>query len=111
MGTQASVPYLTTRDSLVEFNLVNTYKIYDNLTMNLELDYLVNCMDNSTWKKANTSSSFEKQDMWKAQVTFAIQLLSRSLNRLGRFDTHSRGPSGLPFCTVCSGAIPTRGTF
>lgn len=71
MGTQASVPYLTTDDGLVEFNLVNTYKIYDNLTMNLELDYLVNCMDNSTWKKANTSSSFEKQDMWKAQVVFA----------------------------------------
>ena len=66
-----TVPYLTTKDGLVEFNLVNSYKIYQNLEMNLELDYLVNCMDNSTWKKANTSSSFEKQDMWKAQVTFA----------------------------------------
>ena len=55
----------------MEFNLVNTYKIYDNLTMNLELDYLVNCMDNSTWKKAQTPSSFSKQDMWKAQVVFA----------------------------------------
>ena len=67
----ATVPYLTTRDGLVEFNLVNSYKIYQNLEMNLELDYLVNCMDNSTWKKANTPSSFSKQDMWKAQVVFA----------------------------------------
>ena len=65
-------PYLTTEDGLVEFNLVNSYKIYENLEMNLELDYLVNCMDNDTWKKAGSrNSSFEKQDMWKAQVVFA----------------------------------------
>ena len=70
-GTQATVPYLTTNDGLVEFNLVNSYKIYQNLEMNLELDYLVNCMDNSTWKKSQTPSSFSKQDMWKAQVVFA----------------------------------------
>ncbi len=65
-------PYLTTNDGLVEFNLVNSYKIYENLEMNLELDYLVNCMDNDTWKKAGArDTSFEKQDMWKAQVVFA----------------------------------------
>ena len=62
-------PYLTTNDGMVEFNLVNSYKIYENLEMNLELDYVVNCMDNSTWKKAG--GSFDKQDMWKAQVVFA----------------------------------------
>ena len=73
MGTagNSTVPYLTTKDGLVEFNLVNSYKIYQNLEMNLELDYLVNCMDNSTWKKSQNPSSFSKQDMWKAQVTFA----------------------------------------
>ena len=66
-------PYLTTNDALVEFNLVNSYKIYENLEMNLELDYVINCMDNSTWKKANggNGGSFSKQDMWKAQVVFA----------------------------------------
>ncbi len=64
-------PYLTTSDALVEFNLVNSYKIYQNLEMNLELDYLVNCMDNSTWKKAQTPSSFSKQDMYQAKVVFA----------------------------------------
>ncbi len=66
-----TVPYLTTRDGLVEFNLVNSYKIYQNLEMNLELDYMVNCMDNSTWKKAQTPSSFSKQDMYQAKVVFA----------------------------------------
>ena len=68
-----SSPYLTTKDGLVEFNLVNSYKIYENLEMNLELDYIINCMDNSTWKKANggNNGSFSKQDMWKAQVVFA----------------------------------------
>ncbi|OXS29971.1 MAG: hypothetical protein BCS36_04205 [Desulfovibrio sp. MES5] len=66
-------PYLTTNDGMVEFNLVNSYKIYENLEMNLELDYVINCMDNSTWKKANggNNGSFSKQDMWKAQVVFA----------------------------------------
>ena len=70
---QNTSPYLTTKDALVEFNLVNSYKIYENLEMNLELDYVINCMDNSTWKKANggNNGSFSKQDMWKAQVVFA----------------------------------------
>ena len=62
---------MTTKDGLVEFNLVNSYKIYENLEMNLELDYLVNCMDNSTWKKAQNPSSFQKQDMYSAKVVFA----------------------------------------
>ena len=64
-------PYLTTNDGMLEFNLVNSYKIYENLEMNLELDYVANFMDNSTWKKANGGGSFDKQDMWKAQVVFA----------------------------------------
>ena len=70
-NNQAYVPYMTTKDGLVEFNLVNSYKIYENLEMNLELDYLVNCMDNSTWKKAQNPSSFQKQDMYSAKVVFA----------------------------------------
>ena len=69
--TNNIAPYLTTNDGLVEFNLVNTYQIYQNLQMNVELDYMVNCMDNSTWKKAQTPSSFQKQDMYQAKVVFA----------------------------------------
>lgn len=63
-------PYLTTNDGLVEFNLVNNYHMYENFDVNLEMDYIINCMDNDTWKKAK-SGSFEKEDMWKVQVTFA----------------------------------------
>ena len=35
-------PYLTTNDGLLEFNLVNSYQIYENLEANLELGYIVN---------------------------------------------------------------------
>lgn len=65
-------PYLTTEDGLLEFNLVNSYKMYENFDVNLELGYIANFMDNDTWKKAGSrNSSFQKQDMWKAQLIFA----------------------------------------
>ncbi|MEG6502192.1 MULTISPECIES: outer membrane homotrimeric porin [unclassified Desulfovibrio] len=64
-------PYLTTNDGLLEFNLINSYKIYENLEMNIELDYIANFMDNDTWKKAGArNTSFDKQDVWKAQIIF-----------------------------------------
>lgn len=70
-GTGAS-PYLTTEDGLLEFNLVNSYQMYENFDVNLELGYIANFMDNDTWKKAGMrDSSFQKQDMWKAQLIFA----------------------------------------
>lgn len=65
-------PYLTTNDGLLEFNLVNSYQMYENFQINLELDYVANFMDNDTWKKAGMrDSSFDKQDAWKVQATFA----------------------------------------
>lgn len=65
-------PYLTTNDGLLEFNLVNTYQIYENLQLNLELGYVVNMIDQDTWKHAAyTPEQFSKQDMWKAQLVFA----------------------------------------
>lgn len=64
-------PYLTTEDGLLEFNLVNNYKMYENFDINLELGYVANFMDNDTWKKAgNRDSSFDKQDAWKAALVF-----------------------------------------
>ncbi|MBD5417490.1 MAG: outer membrane homotrimeric porin [Desulfovibrio sp.] len=70
-GTGTS-PYLTTNDGLLEFNLVNNYKMYENFDINLELGYIANFMDNDTWKKAGArDSSFQKQDAWKAQLVFA----------------------------------------
>lgn len=65
-------PYLTTNDGLLEFNLVNNYKMYENFDVNLELGYVANFMDNDTWKKAGSrDSSFQKQDAWKCQLVFA----------------------------------------
>ncbi|WP_297828421.1 outer membrane homotrimeric porin [uncultured Desulfovibrio sp.] len=69
-GTGAS-PYLTTNDGLLELNLVNSYQMYENFDVNLELGYIANFMDNDTWKKSNNPSSFQKQDAWKAQLIFA----------------------------------------
>lgn len=65
-------PYLTTNDGLLEFNLVNNYKMYENFDINLELGYIANFIDNDTWKKAGErNSSFQKRDAWKAQLVFA----------------------------------------
>ena len=64
-------PYLTTNDGLLEFNLVNSYQIYENLEANLELGYIVNMMDDDTWKRSYRDDSYKKQDAWKAQLIFA----------------------------------------
>ena len=71
-GNGVSGPYLTTNDGLLEFNLVNTYQIYENLQLNLELGYVVNMMDKSTWKHGSYNNvSYAQEDMWKAQLVFA----------------------------------------
>ena len=65
-------PYLTTNDGLLEFNLVNSWQIYENLEANLELGYIVNMMDKDTWDKSYiTDRNWSKQDAWKAQLIFA----------------------------------------
>ena len=65
--------YLTRNDGLLEFNLINSYQMYENFEINLELGYMVNFFDQDTWKKADGSviSGYEKQDAWKAQLIFA----------------------------------------
>lgn len=65
--------YLTTNDSLLEFNLINKYQMYENFEVNFELGYMINFFDEDTWKKADRSSmsTYEKQDAWKAQLIFA----------------------------------------
>ena len=65
-------PYLTTNDGLLEFNLVNSWQIYENLEANLELGYIINMMDKDTWDKSYVSDrNWSKQDAWKAQLIFA----------------------------------------
>ncbi|MBQ7585926.1 MAG: outer membrane homotrimeric porin, partial [Desulfovibrionaceae bacterium] len=67
-------PYLTKNDGLVEFNLDNTYQIYENLAVNLDLGYIINCYDRGTWSRRWTKGNgngMSKHDAWKAQLTFA----------------------------------------
>ena len=70
-GYGADGPYLTTNDGLLECNLVNEYKIYENLTANLELGYIVNMVDKNTWDRKWMETSTQRQDAWKAQLLFA----------------------------------------
>ena len=52
-------------------NLVNTRKMYENLTFYGELGYIGNFVDNDTWDKAGARNSlFQKQDTWQAQLSF-----------------------------------------
>ena len=65
-------PYLPTNAGLLEFNLVNSWQIYENLEANLELGYIINMMDRDTWDKSYVSDrNWSKQDAWKAQLIFA----------------------------------------
>ncbi len=70
-GYGADGPYMTTNDNLLEFNLVNSYKIYENLELNLELGYIVNMINKDTWDRRWMPNSYQKQDAWKAQLIFA----------------------------------------
>ncbi|MBQ2476147.1 MAG: outer membrane homotrimeric porin [Desulfovibrio sp.] len=73
-GTLYDGPYLTTNDGILEFNLVNSWQIYENFEANLELGYLVNFIDKDTWKRSwMNGESFQKQDAWKAQLIFAYR--------------------------------------
>ncbi|MBO4683751.1 MAG: outer membrane homotrimeric porin [Desulfovibrio sp.] len=63
--------YLTKMDYLLEFNLVNSYQMYENFEVNFELGYIVNMFDHDVWKKAATRQAYTKQDAWKAQLIFA----------------------------------------
>jgi len=51
-------------DSLVHFDLVNTYKIYKNLAAHLELGYVIGDFDSKGWNAELT------EDDWRAELTF-----------------------------------------
>ena len=55
---------LSDKDSLVEFDLVNSYKIYKNLTAHLELSYIISDFGGKQIEDKYT------EDDWKAELTF-----------------------------------------
>jgi len=55
---------LSEEDSLVSFDLVNTYKIYKNLSAHLEFSYII-----SDFGGEKTEKTFTEDD-WRAELTF-----------------------------------------
>jgi len=66
----ASSAYLTTQDSAVEVGLTTTYKIYDNLTMYVDLEYIFMFMDDDVWT-GGTNNSISSTDPWNINVTLS----------------------------------------
>lgn len=64
--------YLTREDMGIEANLDSTYKIYENLTMLVELGYIHLWLQDSVWGKtsANGYNSLNYKDAWKASINF-----------------------------------------
>lgn len=64
--------YLTTQDSGLEFGLTTTYKVYENLTMFADMNYMAMFMDQSrsVWGRNAEGKSIELQDPWNINVSF-----------------------------------------
>lgn len=69
--------YMTTMDSGLEFGLTTTYKVYENLTMFADMNYIAMFMDQSrsVWGRKGTldganGSSVQLQDPWNVNVSF-----------------------------------------
>ncbi len=62
--TTAEGMYLTTEDWALEFSLVSSYKIYENLTMNFEANYLILDMDQDLW------GDHYSHDSWNVNTSF-----------------------------------------
>ncbi|WP_022660046.1 outer membrane homotrimeric porin [Desulfovibrio desulfuricans] len=62
--------YLTTTDHAWEGSVSNTYKIYDNLLMNVEAAYVNLHLDGSTWRGVEDS---QYRDNWRVSLSFRYQ--------------------------------------
>ncbi|MEG2173157.1 MAG: outer membrane homotrimeric porin [Desulfovibrionaceae bacterium] len=64
--------YLTTQDSGLEFGLTTTYKIYDNLNMFADMNYIAMFMDQSrsVWGTNKDGKHIQLQDPWNINVSF-----------------------------------------
>jgi hypothetical protein len=50
---------LTEKDHIIEFDLNNSYQLYDELTLSLDLGYIVNGYDKDTWGSINREDAFK----------------------------------------------------
>ena len=64
--------YMTTSDTAVEFNLASTYKIYKNLTANLELAYILADFDKDDHYEWADGDDYSENG-WSAMLSFAYK--------------------------------------
>lgn len=71
--------YLTTQDSALEFGLNTEYKLYDNMKIYLEANYIALWLDNDTWKAGanskmaggpNAIHHVSGKDAWNINLAF-----------------------------------------
>lgn len=64
--------YMTTEDSGLEFGLTTTYKVYENLTMFADMNYIAMFIDQSksVWGRNVAGDSIKLQDPWNINVSF-----------------------------------------
>ncbi len=62
--------YLTTKDSLVEFDFNTTYMIYQNLAAVLELGYILEDMDARNYERVTNGQTLSFSDGWRAALNF-----------------------------------------
>lgn len=71
--------YLTTQDSAMEFGLSTEYKLYENMKIYLEANYIALWLDNDTWKAGANSllaggpsaiHHVSSKDAWNINVAF-----------------------------------------
>ena len=66
-------PYLTTNDGLLEFNLVNSYQIYENLKFSLDFSYMALWLDKSddVWGQSRINGrNDDVRDAWNITAGF-----------------------------------------
>lgn len=65
--------YMTTEDSGLEFGLTTTYKVYENLTLFADMNYIAMFMKQSdaVWGKGADKGNVQMQDPWNINVSFA----------------------------------------
>ena len=72
-ATLSPVNYMTYSDTAVEFDLSSTYKIYKNLTANLELAYVIADYDKDDHATFATNNKDWDENGWSAMLSFAYQ--------------------------------------
>ena len=67
-GAGNRMSYLTTRDSMIEFNLDSVYRFSENLSAHIQFGYVINDMDMGAWNPSYRHESLKTADAYKASA-------------------------------------------